>query len=197
MATKTLLRVDGSMRRSGSRSRALTDMVVARLTEEHGEITTTTRDLADGTPFIDAAWIEANFTAPCERKEEQRAVLARSDALLGEVRNSDILVIGTPIYNFGLPAAVKAWIDLVVRAKESFRYTSDGPEGLLTGKTAYVVLTSGGTVAGSDIDFAWPYLRHILGFIGISDVRLIASDLKGVDRATADARAQAAIAAVN
>jgi len=181
------------MRHAGSRSRLLTNDLIDRLRETIGHVSVTTRDLSEGVPFVDAAWIEANFTAPGERSSEQRAILARSDGLLSELQRADILVLGSPIYNFGVPAAVKAWIDMVVRAKESFRYTPDGPEGLLKDKTAYIVLVSGGTVAGSETDFAWPYLKHILGFVGITDVRLISSDMKGVDRETADERAQALI----
>ncbi|MEO0881831.1 MAG: NAD(P)H-dependent oxidoreductase [Pseudomonadota bacterium] len=196
MESMNILRVDASMRRAGSRSRALTDTLIEQLRETHGSISLTQRDLSDGVPFIDAPWIDANFTAPCERSSEQRAVLARSDALLSELQVADVLVIGSPMYNFGIPAALKAWVDLVVRAKESFRYTDSGPEGLLKNKVAYIVLVSGGTKAGADIDFAWPYLRHILGFVGITDVRLIASDLIGIDRATADAQARSAISAL-
>lgn len=186
---KSILHVNGSMRKAGSRSRFLTAALVARLQDVHGCGPLRTRDLAEGVPLVDAAWIEANFTDPCERHAEQRAVLARSDALLNELRESEILVLGTPIYNFGIPAAVKAWIDMITRAKEAFRYTSDGPEGLLIDKKAYVILTSGGTKAGSEIDFAWPYLRHIFGFVGMTDVQLIASDLKGIDAETANAEA--------
>ncbi len=195
MTPKTILRVDASMRQSNSRSRILTDALIDRLQQKHAT-SVTTRDLSSGVPFIDAAWIEANFTAPCERSTEQRAVLARSDALFAELKAADILVIGSPIYNFGVPAALKAWVDMVVRAKEAFRYTPDGPEGLLKNKTAYVVLVSGGTKAGSDIDFAWPYLRHILGFVGITDVRLVASDLSNTSHANANSQALGAIAAV-
>lgn len=193
--TKHILRVDGSMRKSGSRSRKLTDVLIDQLKTVHSRATVTTRDLAGGVPFVDDAWIAANFTDPCARSPEQRAVLAQSDALLNEVKDADILVLGTPIYNFGVPAAVKAWIDMIARARESFRYTDQGPEGLLTGKTAYFVLVSGGTKAGSKIDFAWPYLKHVLGFIGITDVHLIASDLIGVEAADADADAIEAIKA--
>jgi len=176
MTKPKILRVDGSMRQGGSRSRALTDALVKRLQSIHGAGAPAIRDLSEGVPFVDSPWIEANFTDPCERSSEQRAVLARSDALLNELKSADILVIGSPVYNFGVPAALKAWVDMVVRAKESFRYTKEGPEGLLKDKTAYVVLVSGGTKAGSEIDFAWPYLRHILGFIGITDVEMIYAD---------------------
>lgn len=195
--TIEILRVDGSMRRYGSRSRKLASAIVNRLQDLHGQVSLRTRDLADGLPFVDSSWIDANFTAPSERTANQRSILACSDAVLNELKEADILIIGTPIYNFGVPAAVKAWIDLITRAKEAFRYTPDGPEGLLTGKTAYIVLTSGGTKAGSEIDFAWPYLRHILGFIGIADVHLIASDLKGIDAERADAAALQAISTID
>ncbi|MGF1543209.1 MAG: FMN-dependent NADH-azoreductase [Parvularculaceae bacterium] len=192
--TTNLLRVDASMRRRGSRSRALADALIDRLRETRGPLAVTRRDLADGVPFVDEAWIAANFAAPAARTGEQRAVLARSDALLDEVRRADVLVLATPIYNFGPPAALKAWIDMVVRAREAFRYGPDGPAGLLTGKSAYVVVTSGGTRADSEIDFATPYLRHILGFVGVDDVTVVASDLSGVDAATADAAARRDIA---
>ena len=86
------------------------------------------------------------------------------------------MVIGSPIYNFGVPAALKAWIDMIARARKTFHYTDNGPEGLLTGKKAYVLMASGGTEVGSEIDFASGYLRHVLGFIGIDDVTIIAAD---------------------
>lgn len=194
--TTSILHVSGSMRRSGSRSRLLTAAIVDRLQAIHGRGHLKTRDLADGVPLVDAPWIEANFTDPCERRAEQRAVLARSDALLNELKEADILVLGTPIYNFGVPAAVKAWIDMITRAKEAFRYGADGPEGLLTGKKAYVVVTSGGTKADSEIDFASPYLRHVLGFVGITDIQLFGSDLKGIDTETANANALKAIESI-
>ncbi len=85
---------------------------------------------------------------------------------------ADTLVIGLPIYNFGVPAALKAWVDQVARAGVTFRYTETGPKGLLTGKRAIIAVASGGTEAGSDVDFATGYIRHVLGFIGITDVHL-------------------------
>jgi len=89
---------------------------------------------------------------------------------------ADVLVIGVPIYNFGIPAALKAWVDMVARARLTFRYTEQGPEGLLRVKRAYLVVASGGTAAGSAVDFATGYLRHVLGFLGIDDVEIIAAD---------------------
>ena len=87
-----------------------------------------------------------------------------------------MLVIGSPIYNFGVPAALKAWVDMIARARLTFRYTANGPEGLLIGKKAYVVIASGGVPVDSAVDFATPYLRQALSFVGISDAEVIAAD---------------------
>ena len=168
-----ILRVDASMRNEGSVSRVLADKLVARLAT--ADSTITERDLAKGIDLIDEAWIGANFTDPADRTDTQKAALAKSDALVQELREADTLVITAPVYNFHVPAALKAWIDMIARARETFRYTENGPEGLLTGKKAYIVVTSGGTVLGSEYDFISGYLRHILGFIGITDVSFIDS----------------------
>ena len=127
-------------------------------------------------PLIDEAWIGANFTPAEERTQEQLEILAFSDELVAELKAADILVIGSPIYNFGVPAALKAWVDLVARARLTFRYTENGPEGLLKGKTAYVVIASGGVPVDSAVDFATPYLRQALRFVGITDIEIIAAD---------------------
>ncbi len=175
----------------------LTTAVVDRLQQLHTNAELVERDLSTGVPFVNEQWIGANFTAPDDRTPDQINTLSKSTEYFNELKAADFLVIGAPVYNFGVPAALKAWVDMVVRAKEAFHYTPDGPEGLLTGKSAYVVLTSGGTKAGSDVDFAWPYLKHILGFIGIKDVSLIGSDLAGVDQQTADDKALSDIALLN
>jgi FMN-dependent NADH-azoreductase len=169
-----ILRIDASMRREGSQSRRLTDRVIERLTRQRPDSRVTTRDLAEQAPgFVSEAWIGANFTDPAERSDAQKAALARSDALVAELKAADTLVIGVPVYNFAIPAALKAWIDMVARARETFRYTEDGPEGLLTGKRAILVIASGGTALGSEIDFATDYLKFILGFMGITDVEIV------------------------
>ena len=184
-----ILRVDASMRREGSTSRQLTDYLIAKLAEEGaGEVTV--RDLADGAPFVDESWIGANFTPADDRSDQQKTVLKQSDALIAEIMAADILVIGSPIYNFGLPAALKAWIDQVCRAGVTFRYTPDGPKGLLEGKRAYVLMASGGTQVGSDIDFASRHSRHVLGFIGVEEVTLIAADKLMSDKTRIDGALQ-------
>ena len=174
--TFKILRVDASMRHDGSTSRQLADRLIERLSRgRHAVIAG--RDLAKEAPrFVDAAWIGANFTDPAERDETQKAALAESDALIAELKAADTLVIATPVYNFSVPAALKAWFDMIARARETFRYTENGPEGLLSGKKAYIVIASGGTAVDSEIDFATPWLRHMMGFIGIDDVEVIPAD---------------------
>lgn len=170
--TTSILRIDASARREGSVSRDLTDRIIARFPGA----TVTTRDLAPGLPLINEIWVGANFTPEADRTPDQRATLALSDDLIAEVKAADTLVIGLPIYNFGVPATLKAWVDQVARAGVTFRYTETGPEGLLTGKRAIVAVASGGTEAGSEIDFATGYIRHVLGFIGIAEVDFVTAD---------------------
>jgi len=190
--TKHILRLDASVRRSNSVSRDLTDQIVGRFPD--AEITV--RDLAGGLPLIDEAWVGANFTAPDERSDAQKEALSLSDELIAELKAADTLVIGLPIYNFGVPANLKAWIDLVARAGVTFRYTENGPEGLLSGKRAIIAFASGGTETGSSIDFASGYLRHILSFIGITDVEFVSADRMAVDAETAMKKAKEQIAAL-
>lgn len=188
MTTTTVLSIDSSARQEGSVSRALADRVVERL-DAHRVIR---RDLAETPlPQIDEPWIAANATPAANRSPEQREALRRSDALITELRAADVVVIGVSVYNFTVPAALKAWIDLVARAGETFRYTEAGPQGLLTGKRAVLAVASGGTEVGSSIDFATPYLRHILNFMGITDIQVVASDKLMVDPAASAARAEA------
>lgn len=190
-----LLRLDTSLRGGASVSRDLTDRIVARFGPE---ATVVTRDLSKGdVPLIDEAWIDANITPAAERSPEQTSLLALSDRLVAELQAADILVIGLPIYNFGVPAALKAWIDQVARAGITFRYTEAGPLGLLKDKRAIVAMASGGTEAGSEIDFATGYLRHVLGFMGIADVSFVTADRMMLDAEATLARATAQVAALN
>jgi FMN-dependent NADH-azoreductase len=186
-----ILRIDASARQSGSTTRQLADQLVARLVEQGYGSAVTRRDLAVTPPaLLTEAWVGANFTDDAERSDDQRAVLAHSDELIAELEAADTIVIGVPVYNFAIPAALKAWIDQIARARRTFRYTETGPEGLLKGKKAYLVVASGGVPVGSDYDFATGYLRHVLGFVGITDVTVIEAgqqmmDSEAVNRATA------------
>ena len=175
-----ILRIDASARTSGSVSRDLTARIIDRF-EANGETKVVNRDLATPLPLLTEEWIGANFTPAADRTSEQADTLALSDTLISEIQAADVLVIGLPIYNFGVPAALKAWVDLVARAGVTFKYSETGPVGLLTGKRAIVAVASGGTEMGSDIDFASGYIRHVLGFIGISDVVFVAADRLMVD----------------
>ena len=190
--THTVLHIDASARRDGSESRALSAGIVARLAPE----VCIRRDLADPLPLIDADWLAAGATAPETRSPEQVMKLALSETLIGELQAADTIVIGTPIYNFAVPAGLKAWIDQVARAGRTFRYTEAGPEGLLTGKRAIVAVASGGTRLGSEIDFASGYLRHMLGFMGITDVQFVAADGMAIDPDAARRKAQAEVEAL-
>lgn len=186
--TMQILRIDASARLTGSVTRDLNDQIVAKY-EAAGSVELTLRDLTHALPHITEDWIAANFTAADERTKDQKATLALSDELVGELRDADIVLIGLPIYNFGVPAALKAWIDLVARAGETFRYSEAGPVGLLEGKRAIVSVASGGTQRGSEIDFATTYLTHVLGFIGIKDVVFVSADQMALDAEASLAKA--------
>jgi FMN-dependent NADH-azoreductase len=196
-----LLHVTASGRYSGSVSRELSARFVDTLHERVDALQVSERDVATGLPFIDADWIGANFTPADRRSADQQQVLDRSNALVQELVDADILVIAAPVYNFSIPASLKAWIDLVARAGLTFRYSENGPVGLLKGKKAYLVLASGGTPIGSDIDFASGYLRHVLGFIGIDAVTFIAAErlMQQADTAavTAEQQIRAAVEGLN
>ncbi|MEL6283177.1 MAG: NAD(P)H-dependent oxidoreductase [Pseudomonadota bacterium] len=175
MSAPNILAIQSSARKTGSSTRSLVEQLAAKLSGGRASAITV-RDVADGVPFVDEAWVGANFTDPAERSEAQREKLAFSDALVAELKAAETIVIGVPIYNFGVPAALKAWVDMVARARVTFKYTENGPVGLLQDKKAYVVIASGGTKSGSEIDFATGYMRHVLGFLGITDVTFIAAD---------------------
>jgi FMN-dependent NADH-azoreductase len=189
-----ILRIDSSALISGSKGRMLGDRLLASLAANTADLDVTERDLAQAIPHVDQEWIAANDTLPDARDAAQNAVLLVSDELIAELEAADTLVLTVPLYNFTIPASLKAWIDQVCRFNRTFRYDERGPVGMLSGKRAVVVFVSGGTPLGSGHDFASAYLRHILGFIGIADVTFIAADSHLRDEA-ALARAAAGIEA--
>lgn len=178
MTDKTLqiLELSSSGRQDGSITRQLSAELIAALEDRHGAVDITRRNLGAGLPFLNEAWIEANFTPDEDRTQKHRETLAYSDELVDELKNADTLVIGVPVYNFSIAATLKAWIDMTARARLTFRYTENGPVGLLEGKKAYLVVATGGVPVGSPMDFATPYLRHALSFLGITDVEIVAAD---------------------
>ncbi|MCZ8369106.1 MAG: NAD(P)H-dependent oxidoreductase [Porphyrobacter sp.] len=125
---------------------------------------------------VSAERFAANLTPAAERTPEQVWLAAFADDLIAELQAADTIVIASPIYNFGPPAVLKAWADLVARAGTTFQYTASGPEGLLKGKKAYIAIASGGMPMGSDYDFMSRWLTFFLGFLGITDVEIIAAD---------------------
>jgi len=190
--TNHILRIDASLRHTESVTRDLLDRITARFPNA----TVTERDLAAGLPLIDETWIGANFTPLDARTQAQNTALAFSDSLIEELKSADTLVLGLPVYNFTVPTAFKAWIDLVARVGRTFQYTDTGPVGLLQGKRAIIAIGSGGTKSGSDIDFSTEYIRHILGFIGITDVTFVTADAMMMDADVALATAHSQIEAL-
>ncbi|MGB2461741.1 MAG: FMN-dependent NADH-azoreductase [Candidatus Puniceispirillaceae bacterium] len=170
---KTILRVDASMRKTKSVSRRLADEMVAALGGRSPDVEVVNRDLTCGVGLVNDAWIDSDRTPEEMRTQGQRVILAQSDALVSELQAADDIVIAVPIYNFSVPAAFKAWIDLVCRTNITFVYENDKPRGMLTDKRAFVVITSGGTLGGSEIDYTSGYVKHILSFIGITDVTFV------------------------
>ena len=195
----TILRIDGSARHEGSVSRQLADELVQQLQVEHPGARLLHRDLATGLPLVSADWVAANFTDPAQRTPQQRNELAMSDMLIEELQAADAIVMAVPMYNFSVPASVKLWIDLVCRAGMTFRYTPIGPQGLLADRPVYLVMATGGAPLGSAVDFASGYLRHLWGFLGINDLRLIGADglNRGAEAALAGAREQMRAAVTN
>ena len=181
MSESTILRIESSMRRDGSVSRRLTDRIVERLVAASPGARVVERDLADGLPYVDPAWIAAKAGDESARDPGRNPLYALSFELIEELRAADEVVIGLPVYNFSAPAVFKAWIDLIALPRETFRYTSEGPEGLLADRPVHVAIASGGTALGSEIDFLTPWLRHVLGFVGLRDVRIFAAEQVAVE----------------
>ena len=196
MKSKTLsdvtriLRLDASANPADSTSRLLGDDLMQRLGARGSKIDIRERDLNRNAEFIDADWIAANLSDAEDRSDIARQRLAYSDELIAELQWADHILLTTPMYNFGVPATVKAWIDQVCRAGITFRYTENGPVGLLADKRADIVITTGGAALASQVDFVSGYLRQVFGFIGIDDVTIIGADRMNSDSDASIARAR-------
>ena len=176
-----ILRIDSSASLDDSVTREIGDEVVRRLVAQQPTANVVNIDLARGMPHIDADWIGANFTPAGQRDQRQLARLAASDDAITALQRADAIVLTVPVYNFSVPSVLKAWIDHVCRAGVTFRYTDKGPQGLLRDRPVYLVMASGGVPFGSAADFASTYLRQVLHFIGIEDVRLVGAERVAVD----------------
>jgi FMN-dependent NADH-azoreductase len=169
-----LLVIESSVRQIGSVSRQLTEQFLTRWVQQNPTDVVLRRDLGRfPLPHLDERLLSAWTLADEQRTEEQRAALRRADELTGELLQADLLLLGVPMYNFAIPSTLKAWFDHVLRAGVTFRYTENGPQGLLQGKRAVVITARGGIYAGGNLDCQEPYLRQVLGFVGIHDVTFI------------------------
>ncbi|WP_263768900.1 FMN-dependent NADH-azoreductase [Propionivibrio soli] len=171
---KTLLQLNTSLFSTGGQSSQLADAFVAEWRRRHPDAHVVSRDLAAAPlPHLDAERFLSFLAKPEERTPRQEAIVAESDALIEELKSADTLVIGLPMYNFGIPSTLKAYFDHIARAGVTFRYTAEGPVGLLTGKKAYVFAARGGLYAGTPRDTQTGYVRDFLAFIGITDVEFV------------------------
>ena len=169
-----ILQINASARREGANSTRLANAIVDRLKAANPNAQVTLRDLAvTPHPMLDEAKLGALFAPADQRTPEQAARVALDDALIAEIQAHDTIVLGVPMYNFGIPAQLKNWIDAIARAGVTFRYTAAGPEGLLKGKTVYLALARGGLYRDTDKDAQVPYMKNVLGFLGMTDLRLI------------------------
>lgn len=170
-----VLHIKASFRGDESVSNILGNIILDGLKTAGASVTT--RDLsANDIPFVDAARFEAHLTPAAERTPAQAKLATIADTLIAELQAADTIVFSVPVHNFGVPAVVKAWADLVARAGTTFAYTAAGPKGLLEGKKVYIAAASGGTPIGSEMDFMSSWLKFFLGFLGITDIELVAAD---------------------
>lgn len=170
---KNLLNIRSSLSGDQSQSNLLSDRLLAGLATQ-GAYQVTTRDLAaEPVPHLDGDRFGAFLSDPSERSTLQQAVVEESDGLINELQQAELIVLGLPMYNFGIPSTLKAWIDHVARAGITFRYTDKGPVGLLEGKKLIVVATRGGVYAGTEQDTQTQYIKDVFGFIGITDVEFV------------------------
>lgn len=169
-----VLIIESSARQQGSFSRQLTQQFVSQWQAAHPADQVTLRDLAlNPVPHLDANLLGGWMKPEAQRNADEQSSLQRSNELTDELLAADVLMLAAPMYNFAIPSTLKAWLDHVLRAGLTFKYTDTGPQGLLTGKKAYVLTARGGIYAGSTADHQEPYLRQVLAFVGIHDVTFI------------------------
>jgi FMN-dependent NADH-azoreductase len=170
----TLLQINASIHADHGQSTQLATKFVRAFANRHPDARIIVRDLASDTvPHLNAERFAAFLSKPGERSAAQSDVVAYSDTLIGELRQADVIVLGLPMYNFGVPSQLKAYFDHIARAGETFRYSATGPVGLLTGKKAYVFAARGGLYAGSALDTQTSYVRDFLRFVGIEDIEFV------------------------
>ncbi len=197
---KTLLQIQSSIFLNGGQSSQLAERFVARWRASNPAGKVIVRDLAaQPLPHLDAARFGAYLAKPGERTPAQQAAVDESDALIDELKRADVVVLGLPTYNFGLPSTLKAYFDHIGRAGVTFKYTEKGPVGLLAGKKVYVFAARGGIYAGTPNETQTPYIRTFLSFIGLSDIVFVYAEglaISEASKASGIARAQAAVDAL-
>jgi len=197
---KTLLQIRSSIFSNDGQSSRLAERFVARWSASNPGGKVIVRDLAkEPVPHLDAARFGAFLAKPVERTPAQQAVVDYSDALIGELKRADVVVLGLPMYNFGVPSTLKAYFDHVARVGETFKYTEKGPVGLLTGKKVYVFAARGGMYAGTPNDTQTPFIRTFLSFLGMSDIEFVYAEGLAISEASKQhslARAEAVIDAL-
>jgi FMN-dependent NADH-azoreductase len=171
---KTLLQIKSSLFAENSQSSRLSDQFVADWRAANPDGKVIVRDVAaDPVPHLNGQRFGAFLAKPEERSAEQQVVVDYSDALIDEIRRADVVALGLPMYNFGIPSTLKAYFDHVARAGVTFQYTANGPQGLLTGKKVYVFAARGGAYAGTPLDTQTSYVRDFLRFLGMIDVEFV------------------------
>jgi len=175
-----IYQIDCSAKKKGSVSRDLAKKLLNKIKKSQDDIVY--RNLDEEMLFLSGLTESGMSISDNEKTEHHKKMFELSDKLVKELKDSDIIIISTPIYNFGPPATLKAWSDLVARVKSTFKYSSDGKQiGLLEDKKVYLVITSGGTRVGSKDDYLTPWLKHVLNFFGITNIQIISADQMSID----------------
>ena len=185
---KTLLQLNSSIYSEKGESSRLAEKLVASWRATNAQAQVIVRDLAaDPVPHLTEERFGAFLAKPGERSAEQQAVVDYSDRLIAELKAADVIVIGLPLYNFGVPSTLKAYFDHIARSGVTFRYTGKGPVGLLTGKKVYVTAARGGLYAGTPLDTQTAYIRTMLGFLGMTDIEFVYAEGLAIDATTKEA----------
>jgi FMN-dependent NADH-azoreductase len=191
-----ILHINSSVFGQSGKSSQMSQEFIQALRNKLDDSTMIFRDLHENPlPHLDGERFTSFITPAEQRSPAQQAIVAESDILINELRDADIIVLGMPLYNLGVPSTFKAYIDHIARAGETFRYTANGPQGLLSDKKVYVFAARGGQYLDTPMDTQTPYLRHILGLMGISDIEFIYAEGLNIgpdvaNQALADARRQ-------
>jgi FMN-dependent NADH-azoreductase len=194
----TLLQINASLNKGNGQSSLLANQFVAAFHKRRPEAKIIVRDVAatEPVPHLNAERFGAFITKPEERSVAQRAVVAYSDILINELKEADVIVLGLPMYNFGVPSQLKAYFDHIARVGVTFKYSEKGPVGLLTGKKVYVFAARGGHYAGTPMDTQTSYVRDFLRFLGMTDVEFVYAEGLAVSPESKEAGLAKAVAEI-